>query len=75
MIDTHKELADAEAAALAPTAWERWADKAEAIFGHSLDGDEPSGDNYSMDSAYEAYKANITPEAYVSTITYLPPSW
>ena len=67
--DTHTALLQAEVAACQPTSWDRWANQAEQIAGHSLDGDEPSGDRYSMDSAYDAWRAGITPAGYVRSFT------
>ena len=48
--------------------WLRWVKKAEGLAGHSLDGDEIEGDSYSLDSAYEAFLAGNSAEAYVRSI-------
>lgn len=65
--DTHLIGWLAESAASDATAWERWVAEAERLAGHSLDGDEPSGDKYSMDSAYSAWKSGAAPADYVSS--------
>jgi hypothetical protein len=65
--DFHLQLALSESAATEVTNWEIWAEAAERLAGHSLDGDEPSGDPYSIDSAYDAWKAGSTPRAYVES--------
>jgi hypothetical protein len=66
--DSHLDGWRAEAAAVEPTAWEKWVAAAEIAAGHSLDGDEPSGDRYSIDSAYAAWEAGAAPAEYVSSI-------
>jgi len=43
--------------------WFAWCNQVERILGDSLDGDEAS-DGYSLDSAYEAFVARITPTQY-----------
>ena len=64
---SHLEFAAAESAALRPTDWERWADKAEALAGHSLDGDQRD-DGYSLDDAYQAWLRGESPDSYVRTL-------
>jgi hypothetical protein len=60
---SHFEFARAESAALEPTSWDRWIDKAEKLAGHSLDGDQWV-DGYSLDFAYVAFEAGTTAAAY-----------
>jgi hypothetical protein len=43
--------------------WLAWVKQAEALVGHSLDGDEDT-DGYSLDSAYAAWEAGVSPKAY-----------
>ena len=62
---SHLEFAAYESTQLAETSWERWMIKAERIAGHDLDGDETTGDTYSIDGAYDAFRAGETPEQYV----------
>jgi hypothetical protein len=59
----HLEFAASESAALLPTAWEKWIEKAEKLAGHHLDGDQ-SVDGYSLDGAFEAWKGGLSPEVY-----------
>jgi len=61
----HLEFAEYESAQLEETSWERWMANAERIAGHDLDGDEPSGDAYSIDGAYDAFRAGETATDYV----------
>lgn len=63
----HQEVYAIESAALEPTAWERWATRAERIAGHSLDGDGAT-DGYSLDEAYDAWQEGVTAADYVNRI-------
>mgnify|MGYP000179788170 CR=1 FL=1 len=47
-----------------PDVWDRWIYAAQAIAGHSLDGEEDT-DGYSLDSAFDAYASGWTPEEYI----------
>lgn len=47
--------------------WERWAEKAESLLGHDLDGDE-NRDGFSLDGAHEAYKDGMSVRDYVSAV-------
>jgi len=62
-----------ESAGLKKDDWEYWAEKAEALAGHDLDGNQET-DGYSIDFAYDAYKAGQTPEDYVASIERPLPS-
>lgn len=68
-LNDHFYIGALESAALIPDAWEIWFDQAEKLAGHSLDGDEFSGaDTYSVDGAYDAWEAGLTPAEYVASI-------
>jgi hypothetical protein len=69
---THLEFAALESRALDIGPWDRWIEEAEALAGHSLDGDEPSGDGYSLDSAHYAYEAGYSPAEYVEQAACTP---
>lgn len=62
--------AAAEAAGLDDTAWERWTARAEKILGHSLDGNQEL-DGYSLDFAFDAFKAGTSAEDYAASIAGL----
>jgi hypothetical protein len=47
--------------------WLAWIKQAETLVGHSLDGDEDV-DGYSMDGAYAAWEAGLTPKAYAAEV-------
>jgi hypothetical protein len=51
-------------------AWSRWVDKAEALLGHDLDGNdvEMAGCGYSMDESYDKFGEGMTPEEYVALV-------
>lgn len=53
----------AEQASITEIQWLHWIDEVEALLGHSADGDE-SLDGYSLDGAYDAYRAGFTPVEY-----------
>lgn len=61
----HLEFAAMESAALVPGSWERWAREVEKKLGHSLDGDQ-AADGYSMDPAFDAWRAGASPDAHVA---------
>lgn len=71
MNEDHMIIWQAEALALQPTAWEKWADAAEALLGHGLDGDQDT-DGYSMDDAYDAFRLGWTPEEYADSLDDAP---
>lgn len=58
-------------------AWERFTATCERLLGHDLDGNDPDafdanksdGDGYSLDEAYEVFKAGKTAHAYVAMVT------
>ena len=56
-------LQAAEQASITEIQWLHWIDEVEALLGHSADGDE-SLDGYSLDGAYDAYRAGFTPVEY-----------
>jgi len=73
---SHLEFAASESAALAPTDWERWFARAERLIGHDLDGDDSeaahaagTADGYSVDGAYDAWRAGLTVEQYAAQVT------
>lgn len=47
--------------------WLRWVKRVEQIVGHSLDGNQAT-DGYSLDFAYDAWKAGATAEGYAEEI-------
>lgn len=49
------------------TAWDRWIDRAERLFGRSLDGDQVD-DGYSMDGAFDAFRDGCTAAEYVGRV-------
>jgi hypothetical protein len=51
-------------------AWSRWVDKAEALLGHDLDGNDMdlAGCGYSMDESFDKFRDGMAPEAYVSLV-------
>ncbi|WP_245671702.1 hypothetical protein [Nocardia amamiensis] len=67
MDNDHWIIGQAEAAALRPTGWERWIGAAEALLGHSADGDQRA-DGYSMDWFYDQWKAGATPSDAVNAL-------
>lgn len=50
-------------------AWLRWVKQVERLLGHSIDGNQDT-DGYSLDFAYEAWKTDQSPAAYVKAIVY-----
>jgi len=60
---THYENFLSETAQLKTSSWENWLNEAQKLCGHSLDGDMQL-DGYSLDDAYEWFKAKFTPEDY-----------
>lgn len=71
----HMNFAASESAALEPCAWERWYDAAEKMLGHDLDGDDSeearaagTADGYSVDGAYDAWRAGITVAQYTKQV-------
>lgn len=64
----HLEFARSETASLYATeTWERWADHAEKLIGHSLDGDRQK-DGFSIDEAFEVFDRGCSPAAYVTMV-------
>lgn len=57
----------AEQATVTEIRWLAWIDEAEALFGHSLDGDQED-DGFSLDSAYDAYREGLTPVDYWQSV-------
>lgn len=49
------------------TEWNKWIDKAELLFGKSLDGDQVE-DGYSLDFAYEDFRRGLSPADYVARV-------
>lgn len=47
--------------------WERWVKKVEKLLGHNLDGNQQR-DGYSLDYAYDAFRAGETPAAYAEEV-------
>lgn len=50
--------------------WLSWCGSAEKLLGHDLDGDDPefNGDGYSLDEAFDAFRAGVSPTQYVETV-------
>lgn len=70
MNDAHRDTWIAETTQPAgDRAWIAWAHEAERLAGQSIDGDRqatnPAPDRYSIDDAYEAWKAGDSPATYV----------
>lgn len=68
-------FAASESAALEPTAWERWFDRAEKMLGFDLDGDDSeaarlagTSDGYSVDGAYDAWRRGDSVEKHVADV-------
>ena len=53
--------------ALKPSKFEGWAANVEDILGHDLDGDQQE-DGYSIDFAFDAFKAGMTPQQYAASV-------
>lgn len=51
-------------------AWLKWAEQAENLLGHSLDGNNIDGEGcgYSLDEASSAFEKGMRPEAYVEKV-------
>lgn len=51
-------------------AWLKWAEQAEDLLGHSLDGNDAGGEGcgYSLDEASSAFETGMRPEAYVDQV-------
>lgn len=56
-------------------AWLAWCDRAEAILGHDLDGDDSveskaagKSDGYSLDGAYDAFLDGVTADGYAQAV-------
>ena len=47
--------------------WIQWCSTVEQILGHTVDGDQDK-DGYSMDDAYEAFEAKVSPQQYVNLV-------
>lgn len=47
--------------------WLVWAQQAETLLGHSLDGDQIK-DGYSIDYAYEVFEGGVGPEQFAAWI-------
>lgn len=47
--------------------WMRWINRVEQIVGHDMDGDQEA-DGYSLDFAYDAWRAGQTPDTYAKSI-------
>lgn len=70
------DFAASESAQLnSDASWMAWIDRAEAILGHDLDGDNSApakaqgrSDGFSLDDAYDAFLDGITPTAYAAAV-------
>ena len=65
---SHKIRLEAFGPTITELQWLAWIDEAEALFGHSLDGDQAL-DGYSLDYAYDAYRDGLTPVEYWQGVT------
>lgn len=72
---SHIEFAAIESAALEPTNWDRWVNRAEKAVGHDLDGDDSAearangtADGYSLDGAYDAWRGGLTVAQYAAKV-------
>jgi hypothetical protein len=72
VMSNHLDFAASESAACEPTAFERWARRAESLLGHSLDGDQQK-DGYSLDGAMEAWGLGQSVADFVASLR-VPPS-
>lgn len=63
----HQDVWEMEQDTAADRSWYRWVDAASKLLGLSecMDGDEQA-DGYSLDSAYDAWRAGKTPAEYVA---------
>jgi len=62
MDDNHMDIWHAETyVSHEEEAWERWADRVEALLGHDLDGSLVE-DGYALDYAFDMHRLGLTPE-------------
>jgi len=77
-MDNHAfmDFATSESAQLdGDAAWLAWCDRAEAVLGHDLDGDDSAeskaagkSDGYSLDGAYGAFIDGVTADGYAQAV-------